>query len=78
MNHITKRNRLMAHIDSFSEFLRYCDQKSKMKLINEIAKMRQQVEVIKCMTLSELQEQVQEYIDVKESKLNYSNELITL
>lgn len=72
MNHITKRNRLMNAIDSLSAYVPHCPTESKPRLIAEIARMQQEVNRIKCMTLSELQSQVDEYVDTRESKLNFS------
>lgn len=72
MNNITKRNRLLEQYKSYEYYLPFCPSESKPKLMEEMLRINDEIKRIHTMTLSQLQTQVQEYIDTKKSKLNES------
>jgi hypothetical protein len=70
MNAITQRNRLEITLKSYMEFAPYCPRDSYLKLSNEMVRISERLEKIKCMTLSELTKQIPEYLDTKNSIIN--------
>lgn len=61
----------MIQLDSFGAYVPFCPNDDKMRLVVEMEKIAREIEDIKAMGLKELQEQVEEYTDVQESKLTY-------
>jgi len=60
----------MAQYDSYDAFLPYCPSESKPNLMLEMLRINDEIKRIQCMTLSELQTQIDDYYDTKKSKLN--------
>lgn len=73
MNHITKRNRLQEQINLYDAFLPFCPPESKFKLMEEMLRMRDEIQRIQTMTLRELQTPVFEYTITEKSTLNDEN-----
>jgi len=71
MNHITKRNRLEIQLKSLMDFAPICPRNSFLKLSTEMARISQEIEKIKCMTLAELTKPVDVYYDTKPSRVNF-------
>lgn len=71
MNHISQRNRLEARLKSYMDFTPYCPRDSFLKLSNEMVKISERLDKIKCMSLDELVKEVPSYYDTKQSKLNF-------
>lgn len=71
MNRVTKRNRLMAQLDSYAAFMPECPPDSKAKLAKEIYRLSREIEDIKKMNLNDLMVQIDEHTDVRPSKLNF-------
>ena len=72
MNNITKRNRLLEQYKSYEDYLPFCPSENKPKLMEEMLRINDEIKRIHTMTLSQLQTQVDEFIDTKKSKLNES------
>jgi hypothetical protein len=72
MNNITKRNRILGQLESFTLFLPECHPDARPRLIMEMNRLVLEIERIKRMGLSDLQKQIIEYYDTKESQFNFT------
>jgi len=73
MNAITQRNRLDATIKSYMHFMPFCPRDSFIKLSNEMIKISERLEAIKCMGAKELMAPVEVQYDTKQSRANFIN-----
>ena len=71
MNHISQRNKLEARLKSYMDFMPFCPRDSIVKLSNEMVRINNRLDNIKCMSLSELVKEVPSYYDTKQSKSNF-------
>jgi len=72
MNYVTKRNRLKEVLNSYDKFLDFATGVSRIKLMEEILKIDNEVKCINEMTLSKLQQEVDTYFISIPSKINKS------
>lgn len=71
MNHISQRNRLEARLKSYMDFMTICPRDSFLKISNEMVKINDRLDKIKCMSLDELVKEVPSYYETKQSKINF-------
>lgn len=69
MNYITKRNRLQTQLDLYINFLPIAPPESKFELMEEMLKIRNEINRIHAMTLKQLHEQIIIYYQTKKSKM---------
>ena len=71
MNAITQRNILDSQLKSYINFMLDCPRDSFSKLSNEMIKIINRLDQIKCMGLKDLMKEVPCYYETKQSKMNY-------
>lgn len=71
MNAITQRNKLDAQLKSYMDFMPFCPRDSFLKLSNEMIKINNRLDKIKCMGLKELMAPVDYQFETKQSKVNF-------
>lgn len=71
MNYISQRNRLEMQLQSYIKFTEFCPRDSFLKLSMEMVRITERIEILNRMPLSELTKQVSEYLDTKNSKINF-------
>jgi len=71
MNQITKRNRLDNQISSYVAFLKIANRSQSVKLCKEITKLSTRIDEIDVMPYLKQIEPIDEFLDEKQSKLNF-------
>jgi hypothetical protein len=78
MNHISQRNRLEARLKSYMDFTPYCPRDSFLKLSNEMVKITERLDKIKCMSLDELMKPIDFQFETKQSRVNFIDHTPTI
>ena len=78
MNAITQRNRLDATLKSYMHFMPICPRDSFVKLSNEMVKISNRLETIKCMGAKDLMAPVEFQYETVQSRANFMDYIPTL
>lgn len=70
MNHITHRNRIETQLVSYKRYLKDCPIEAVGKLCIEIAKLEHRLDLIRCMSIDQLNQKVIWRYSIRQSKAN--------